>query len=449
MGSMKINDGICGKILLAAMLFFLVFTLSPLVSHAEEETEELKPYFYYVVDENDKVFAVGTVVTYGNLAVVYTNMDESKIDATGCKIINFENENETFNIKYSSKLDQIMLWTITDSGAQSNHFLKSGKPVKEEQVACFYPTVKDDKISVLADEATILGGKKLENGESGLVTLSKKFSNVVQPAPVVNANGEFIGIYMQESVVFCLIFDEAVFEAGTGSTQGTTEEKQTEEPTEATTEAKGGENNKDIDPIKDDDKKDDDKGQKFPIGILAVIIVCIAAAAGGFIAYSKKKNKNTGGNTGGDESSGGGKSGIEVEDISVTKPENITVMETVRDDIATIPLIVEEYFLKCEGGYMDGRIYEVKGIVTIGRNPDCTIKYPEKQPGVSRTHATIQQGVGKLSIIDTSSTGVFIRRANSPEGMSQITKGQNVELYEGDIFYIGGPVNGFRVIVRR
>ena len=79
--------------------------------------------------------------------------------------------------------------------------------------------------------------------------------------------------------------------------------------------------------------------------------------------------------------------------------------------------------------------------MTFGRDPSCTVRYPADYAGVSRNHATLRVQSGKLILIDTSSTGTFLKRTGAA-----VPKGQPVQIGVGDVFYLGDQNNRFEVV---
>lgn len=92
------------------------------------------------------------------------------------------------------------------------------------------------------------------------------------------------------------------------------------------------------------------------------------------------------------------------------------------------------------GGYQDGRNYEIKDKITIGRSVDCTIPYPADYPGISRSHCTLIKRGDRMYLIDTSSTGTFLERTRS-----RLQPQSEVEVFVNDVFYLGEKKNMFRI----
>lgn len=112
------------------------------------------------------------------------------------------------------------------------------------------------------------------------------------------------------------------------------------------------------------------------------------------------------------------------------------------DDFA--PMTTASLTLKCHGGYLNGRIYPIppEG-VTIGREPDNSIRYPGQTPGISRHHAKLFWQNGQLLLLDVgSSNGTYLNNAG------RINPMRPVPLNPGDVFYLGEKLNAFEVSYR-
>ena len=100
-------------------------------------------------------------------------------------------------------------------------------------------------------------------------------------------------------------------------------------------------------------------------------------------------------------------------------------------------------YLLCRGGYQDGKLFKIEKQTLIGRNPDCTIRYPDNTPGISRYHALLRMENGTLTLCDASSTGTILKRYGGA-----IPKGKSIPVGVGDVFYLGSQQNRFEIIAR-
>lgn len=97
--------------------------------------------------------------------------------------------------------------------------------------------------------------------------------------------------------------------------------------------------------------------------------------------------------------------------------------------------------LVCRGGYLNGRKYEItQDGLTIGRDMDNTIYYPQSTPGISRHHVRLYWKNGQLMLADVgSSNGTFYQNRRLPVETP-------VTIQEGDMFYLAEKVNGFQIV---
>lgn len=101
-----------------------------------------------------------------------------------------------------------------------------------------------------------------------------------------------------------------------------------------------------------------------------------------------------------------------------------------------------QFVVRCLGGCFSGREFLITQVpVSFGRSNECTVIYPTETVGVSRKHAILICQDNKAQLIDLgSSAGTFI------DGVGRIAPNQPTELYVGDKFYLGEPLNIFEVI---
>lgn len=117
-------------------------------------------------------------------------------------------------------------------------------------------------------------------------------------------------------------------------------------------------------------------------------------------------------------------------------PWNDTV--TILDDETQLETSL---VLICHGGILDGRIYPIgQEGVTIGREPDNSIRYPGQTPGISRHHIRLYWQNGQLMLMDLNSkNGTFVNQ----EG--RIGPMHPIPMDTGDFFYLAGKQNGFEI----
>lgn len=100
----------------------------------------------------------------------------------------------------------------------------------------------------------------------------------------------------------------------------------------------------------------------------------------------------------------------------------------------------KRYYLEAISGELRGSRYEISGVCTIGKMPECQIRYPKDMGGISRYHCQVYLDGGRVFLVDIgSSYGTFL-----PNGV-RMTKNQPVELQVGDRFYLADPAELFQV----
>ncbi len=127
-------------------------------------------------------------------------------------------------------------------------------------------------------------------------------------------------------------------------------------------------------------------------------------------------------------------------DMSFVDDESTTLdSDTMLDNSDVFPGAA--LVLKCHGGYLNGRNYPIPSEgITIGREPDNSIRYPGQTPGISRHHVKIFWQNGQLMLLDMgSSNGTYVNQAG------RILANHPIVLNPGDVFYLGERLNGFEV----
>ena len=100
----------------------------------------------------------------------------------------------------------------------------------------------------------------------------------------------------------------------------------------------------------------------------------------------------------------------------------------------------KRYYLEAISGELRGSRYEISGVCTIGKMPECQVRYPKDMGGISRYHCQVYLDGGRVFLVDIgSSYGTFL-----PNGV-RMTKNQPVELQVGDRFYLADPAEMFQV----
>lgn len=97
--------------------------------------------------------------------------------------------------------------------------------------------------------------------------------------------------------------------------------------------------------------------------------------------------------------------------------------------------------IKGVSGAMNGRSYQVRDLITIGRNRDvCQVCYPVNTHGISGVHCQIQrQGKIYLIIDKESSYGTYIGNGE------RLTPNVPRQLANGDFFYLADREQLFQI----
>lgn len=100
---------------------------------------------------------------------------------------------------------------------------------------------------------------------------------------------------------------------------------------------------------------------------------------------------------------------------------------------------------ECTGGAIRGAVWQSEGadILMIGRDPDLGFHIPGKAGGVSRRHCCIRKTSQGWILRDMDSTyGTFIN------GSQKLMPNVDYTLHSGDMIYLAGKENAFRVSIK-
>lgn len=91
--------------------------------------------------------------------------------------------------------------------------------------------------------------------------------------------------------------------------------------------------------------------------------------------------------------------------------------------------------LVCVSGPLKGRVYTVGSAgLTIGRDNGCTVRIPDRTPGISRCHCSIRFQQGCLVLVDMNSAyGTFLGNG------TRLPQNYPMQLSAGCRFYLGSP----------
>lgn len=133
------------------------------------------------------------------------------------------------------------------------------------------------------------------------------------------------------------------------------------------------------------------------------------------------------------------------DDIQLDNDSTILESDTLQDEYDDYSAPYKPLVLYCHGGYLNGRVYTIppEGI-TIGREPDNSIRYPSQTPGISRHHIKLFWQHNRLMLVDLgSSNGTYLNQSG------RIAVMQPVSLNAGDVFYLGEKLNRFEITYKR
>ena len=79
--------------------------------------------------------------------------------------------------------------------------------------------------------------------------------------------------------------------------------------------------------------------------------------------------------------------------------------------------------------------------LTVGRDSNCTLRFPSGTAGVSRRHCSIQYTQFGWTVCDLdSSYGTFLNK-------TKVIPSTELRLHSGDLIYVGGPENVLKVTI--
>ena len=245
--------------------------------------------------------------------------------------------------------------------------------------------------------------------QNGIVRLKNVPSNLYSGCALLDGStGEYIGMlitYTEDSNKYAVLMDYYV--TGDGKPDDTPEDTTEDDP-------------EDVPEDTPEDTPEDggsDTGSKSGSGITitittAGILVAIGVVLLLLFLHSKNKSKEEGNNM------------------------------AIGDNFAPLPgdAPARRLCIRGEGGYFDGRKFELDGSITIGRQQErCNICYPIDAKGISGIHCQLRKIGDQVELIDLgSSYGTFVNG-------QMITPNTAVMLNAGDRFWLASEKNTFVV----
>ena len=395
---------------------------------------------YAYASESDEYFWSWCVmVRDGNQVVVFTERDDDYEPESECVVQSGETE-RYYPMECVSRTPELLLWLAPDAQNDAS-VLDSRCPVLNESVTVHYISKSSQGVSLQTASRTITGVSTTNAAYAAFLELNQDVDATNYPGFLVNNNGECVGILHSSNEAFISWFDEEQFNSGAATSPSDGSGRQTNPPS-------GGDSGQSSTP-----SNDGGFPQKRPItdiireNMALVIVSIIAVGVVIFAVIALKKPKPT-------------VTPPPVGPTQVTYPPPAPnpnpytptqptpnpytpTQPTPNPFTPTQPVnIPQNLFLSCKGGHYDGQQIPLRGsYITMGREPDNTIKFPDDYQAVSRHHAILRFENGILTLEDTSSTGTYLKRIQG-----KIPPRQQIRIDVGDVFYLGERKNRFEVM---
>ena len=357
-------------------------------------------------------------------------------DRTGdVNYLNDLNNEKVYEMACVESVTDISVWQVSNYDGPSA--LTAAAPQQNQAVSVFY--INNDNKIAKAERTIADAGKVFDDG-TALVVLNSAISDMtsaIGPGFVVNSDSRCVGIICgEQQVVYVPWFDENAFAGGGGGSSGGGGGGGGGGSTGGGGSSGGGSSGGGSSSGGGAGLAGITESPWFPL-------ILIAGAGVGAGLFLKNKKGQPGGVNDVPQNPAAGQF-IPYESLGETEPlpgpPNIPLGETQ----PVVPDIGGSLFLVCTGGYMDGRVYPINAdMILMGRDTSCAIKYPADYSGVSRQHAILRRQNGALTLMDTSSTGTYLKRISG-----KIAPKQPVPVDVGDVFYLGERKNRFEIVRR-
>lgn len=410
---------------------------------------------FALIEESEQVLFSGTFTEEAEEIIFVTNTGNT-FDLSGVEMV----EGEDFFIFPMDGADREQM--LSDPA-----FLNWTNPIQNESANVVYWVIdEDEELSINSEKVRV---KDVQQDYLLEVEgLPKDLG--IYPAPILNNDGQLIGMVTKKDKVFTLFdVDQEVFYGGSSdaapdSNDGGDAAPDSDDGGDAAPDSNDREGvPSDSDGSSDSEKSSgsdgdsknyggsgDDRTENFyqkwgkQIGTILACTVLSAVCISLFMRASKKKKEDSMKQappsapytpyTPCEHSSG-------IEEIEETQPIDDIGVTLPVEEAEPVSVQTAELCLQARGGCMDGRIYVVgKDGIRIGRDISNEIQYPRETRGVSRTHCKLYWDGGRLMLMDCSSTsGTFLKGIGSLQPMKP------VEVKTGDIFYVGEKNNSFQI----
>ncbi|MCR4791192.1 MAG: FHA domain-containing protein [Lachnospiraceae bacterium] len=483
----------------AIALFAMALILLPINVQALESN--LDDYFAFILDDTGNVWSLGFIVDLGNDGQrIYAYKSDETADS---HLMAFAPDRvSSAGIAYREAVDEVGIWQLLTRINSPKGITEIVAPNQRETYTAVYVTEGE---VVAVNGIRFINSYKVYDDGTAIFALNRDLSDIyITPGILLDSQGRCAGIIVNESVAYADWFDEGIYTGatspssggngsgtepqgppeqggntnpggnagpgGTGTDTGTEpveEVRPTDLPVvEPEPIVEEDDDDEDEDEDEDDEDEDDERGSSTSSGLNTTAIIIIAASSLAIliivvviiiIISKSKKNKAAPPQNGPGvippASSDGQSYQTPVQtpaqpyaQTPAQAPAQTPVQPPVQAPVQTPVQPVSQpasgsLFLVCTGGYQDGQEFPVNGVVTMGRDPGCTIRYPGDYAGISREHAVLTVRNDKIYLIDTSSTGVFLDKTQA-----RIPSNQQTEIAVGDIFYLGERKNQFRLV---
>lgn len=193
---------------------------------------------------------------------------------------------------------------------------------------------------------------------------------------------------------------------------------------------------------KKEEKKQEKKEAPEDESNAMLIILAVLAAAGGFWFYNKKKNTSPQKPVNPQQPVPPVPQ-VPVAPVIQTPPagvEKTQAQPVPRPEAPTAPAYEESatvipqalWQLRANGGALGFQTFPINGMIRLGRNPQCDIRFPDGTPGISSRHCMVVVRGDNAMICDVGSTyGTYLKDG------TRLQPNQNYAIYAGMEFTLG------------